>query len=49
MKIYRRSGFEKHRLVSIAYALEGLSPLMPDGDKNFGGSLVSILENDDVM
>ena len=25
MKIYRRSGFEKHRLVSIAYVLEGLS------------------------
>ena len=25
LKIYRRSGFEKHRLVSIAYVLEGLS------------------------
>ena len=25
MKIYRRSGFEKHRLISIAYVLEGLS------------------------
>ena len=25
IKIYRRSGFEKHRLVSIAYVLEGLS------------------------
>ena len=25
MKIYRRPGFEKHRLVSIAYVLEGLS------------------------
>ena len=25
MKIYRRSGFEKHRLVSIAYVLQGLS------------------------
>ena len=25
MKIYRRSGYEKHRLVFIAYTLEGLS------------------------
>ena len=25
MKIYRRSGCEKHRLVFIAYVLEGLS------------------------
>ena len=25
MKIYRRSGYEKHRLVFIAYVLEGLS------------------------
>ena len=25
MKIYQRSGYEKHRLVFIAYALEGLS------------------------
>ena len=25
MKIYRRSGYEKHRLLFIAYVLEGLS------------------------
>ena len=25
MKIYQRSGYEKHRLVFIAYALDGLS------------------------
>ena len=25
MKVYQRSGYEKHRLVFIAYALEGLS------------------------
>ena len=25
MKIYRRSGYEKHRLVLFAYVLEGLS------------------------
>ena len=25
MKIYRRSGYEKHRLVFVAYVLEGLS------------------------
>ena len=25
MKIYQRSGYEKHRLVFIAYVLEGLS------------------------